>query len=57
MSTNSRDIVRALNAVLGPTLVAALAGAANRELPTEWVLDYGLTPDIHAQRRLAFAYH
>jgi hypothetical protein len=46
------EVVRRLNAALGPTLVAALAGTTDRTLPLEWVRRDGPEPAPDAQSRL-----
>lgn len=54
--TVQREVVRQLNAVLGPTLVASLAGARDRKLPNEWARDDGGYPAPAAWGRLQFAH-
>ena len=50
------DIVRELNAALGPTLVAALSGSKDRRLPIRWAKADGPEPRAEAARRLTFAH-
>ncbi|RKE64918.1 hypothetical protein [Microbacterium sp. AG238] len=50
------DIVRELNAVLGSTLVAALSGSKDRELPNRWAKPEGPEPRDHFAKRLQFAH-
>ncbi|WP_245571050.1 hypothetical protein [Glaciibacter superstes] len=52
---NYREITPRLIAVLGPTLVAGLAGSKDREAPHEWAKDGGSQPDPEALPRLACA--
>lgn len=53
--TEIRDVVRELNEVLGPTLVAALAWAGDRGLPLRWAKPHGLVPAPAIVHRLALA--
>lgn len=50
------DLVRQLNAGLGATLVAALAGSKNRKQPHEWAKPDGPEPRPDAWNRLQFAH-
>jgi hypothetical protein len=50
------DIVRELNAVLGPTLVAALSGSKDRKLPNRWAKPDGPEPRDVFANRLQFAH-
>ena len=50
------DIVRELNAVLGPTLVAALSGSKDRKLPNRWAKADGPEPRDVFANRLQFAH-
>lgn len=50
------DVVRELNAALGPTLVAALAGSKDRKHPIRWAKPGGPTPGDSFARRLLFAH-
>lgn len=50
------DIVRALNATLGSTLVAALSGSKDRELPRRWAKPGGPEPRGQFANRLQFAH-
>ncbi|MEO8907469.1 MAG: hypothetical protein ABI310_05265 [Microbacteriaceae bacterium] len=50
------ELVRQLNAGLGPTLVAALAGASSRKQPYEWAKLDGPVPRAAAWNRLQFAH-
>lgn len=50
------EVVRQLNTHLGPTLVAALAGARDRKLPIRWAKSDGPTPGPDYQRRLQLAH-
>lgn len=54
-SQDIHDIVRELNAALGPTLVAALSGSKDRRLPIRWAKADGPEPRTEAARRLTFA--
>ncbi|MBM6622100.1 hypothetical protein JTF08_10815 [Micrococcaceae bacterium RIT802] len=47
-----REIVRRLNAGLGPTLVAALSGSKDRRISHKWAKDDGPEPNAAAFRRL-----
>ncbi|MFJ6429206.1 MULTISPECIES: hypothetical protein [Microbacterium] len=49
-------VARDLNASLGPTMVAALAGSKDRKLPFRWAKDDGPEPRADAARRLTFAH-
>lgn len=51
-----REIVRRLNASLGATLVAALAGSKDRKISYKWAQQDGPTPNASAVKRLQFAY-
>ncbi|WP_026819287.1 hypothetical protein [Arthrobacter castelli] len=51
-----REIVRRLNAALGATLVAALAGSKDRKTSYKWAQQNGPTPNAAAVKRLQFAY-
>lgn len=53
---DSHELVRQLNAGLGPTLVAALAGASSRKQPYEWAKPDGPEPRSAAWNRLQFAH-
>ena len=50
------ELVRQLNTVLGPTLVAALSGTRDRKLPIKWAKSDGPTPGVDFQRRLQLAH-
>jgi hypothetical protein len=50
------ELVRQLNAALGSTLVAALAGSKNRKQPNEWAKSDGPEPRPAAWNRLQFAH-
>lgn len=50
------QIVRDLNAALGPTIVAAIAGSKDRKLPFRWAKEHGPEPRTNAARRLTFAH-
>ncbi|WP_406250343.1 hypothetical protein ACI7YT_09050 [Microbacterium sp. M] len=50
------EATRRLIAVLGPTLVATLAGSKLRSAPREWAKHNGPTPDPAAAERLRFGY-
>jgi hypothetical protein len=50
------DVVRRLNAHLGATLVAALTGSKDRELPHRWAKSDGPVPGPEFERRLRLAY-
>lgn len=56
MRMDIHDIVRELNAALGPTLVAALSGSKDRKLPIRWAKVDGPEPRTEASRRLTFAH-
>lgn len=47
-----RELVRELNAALGPTLVAAATGSKDRKLPIKWAKDDGPRPGNDFERRL-----
>jgi uncharacterized membrane protein YebE (DUF533 family) len=51
-----REITRRLNAALGGTLVAALAGSKDSKASNKWAKDDGSQPRPAAIKRLAFAY-
>lgn len=51
-----REIVRRLNAALGATLVAALAGSKDRKISYKWAHQDGPNPNASAVKRLQFAY-
>lgn len=51
-----REVVRQLNAYIGPTLVAATAGVKDRGLPTKWARDDGPRPRPTAETRLLKAH-
>lgn len=53
---NVHELVRQLNAHLGPTLVAALAGVRDRKLPLKWATPDGPTPRAEPERRLRMAH-
>lgn len=53
---NIHEVVRELNASLGPTLVAALSGSKDRKLPIRWAKPDGPEPRMDAARRLMFAH-
>lgn len=50
------EIVRELNAALGPSLVAGLSGSKDRRLPIRWAKADGPEPRSEAARRLTFAH-
>jgi hypothetical protein len=50
-----RTIVRDLNAALGPTLVALLAGVKDRKLPSKWAKADGPEPRPESRKRLQTA--
>lgn len=50
------DIARELTAVLGPTLVAGLAGTKDCKLPLRWAKADGPEPRSEAANRLIFAH-
>lgn len=54
--SDPHELVRELNAGLGPTLVAALAGASSRKQPYEWAKPGGAQPRDAAWNRLQFAH-
>ncbi|MCY1692805.1 hypothetical protein [Curtobacterium sp. SL109] len=49
---NIHELVRDLNRVLGPTLVAAATGSKDRKLPIKWAKDDGPRPGADFERRL-----
>ena len=49
-------IARELNAALGPTLVAVLAGVRDRKLPTAWAKPDGTDPRPASEAKLMAAY-
>ncbi|PPL19816.1 hypothetical protein [Microterricola pindariensis] len=51
-----REITRRLNAALGGTLVATLAGSKDSKITHKWAKEGGPAPRAEAVRRLAFAY-
>lgn len=51
-----REITRRLNAALGGTLVATLAGSKDTKISHKWAKEGGPAPRAEAVRRLAFAY-
>lgn len=51
-----REVARRLNASLGGTLVAALAGSKDTKASHKWAKDGGPQPRPEAIRRLHFAY-
>ena len=50
------EVVRQLNAALGPTLVAALTGSKDRRLPIRWAHADGPEPGPDFRRRLLLAH-
>ena len=50
------QLVRELNAALGPTLVATLSGSKDRKLPIKWAKADGPTPSPTFQARLQAAH-
>ncbi|KRF04353.1 hypothetical protein ASH00_14715 [Arthrobacter sp. Soil782] len=50
------QVARELNSALGPTLVAALSGVGDRELPTRWAQSDGPEPAPECAQRLRFAH-
>lgn len=52
---NIRETARALNASLGPTLVAALSGSQDRTISYRWEETDGPEPDPTASERLRCA--
>lgn len=52
----ARDVTRLLASVLGPTLVAGLAGVKDVNLIREWVTGGGVEPQFEEAKRIAFAY-
>nr|WP_280680152.1 hypothetical protein [Cryobacterium sp. CG_9.6] len=51
-----REITRRLNAALGGTLVAALAGSKDTKASHKWAKEGGPQPRPETMKRLAFAY-
>ncbi|AWB90090.1 hypothetical protein [Homoserinimonas hongtaonis] len=51
-----REITRRLNAALGGTLVATLAGSKDTKISHKWAKEGGSAPRAEAVRRLTFAY-
>lgn len=51
-----REITRRLNAALGGTLVAALAGSKDTKASHKWAKEGGTQPRPEAIKRLTFAY-
>lgn len=51
-----RKIVQRLNAALGATLVAALAGSKDRKMSYKWAQQDGPNPNASAVKPLQFAY-
>lgn len=49
-------MLRELTAALGPTLVAAVAGAADRETPVRWAAGDGPAPTAEAATNLLVAH-
>ncbi|SEB56642.1 hypothetical protein SAMN04489806_1125 [Paramicrobacterium humi] len=56
MTLSIREITRRLNAGLGPTLVAGLAGAKDARISREWSKHDGPVPGPAEAKQLAFAY-
>lgn len=56
MRMDIHAIVRELNSVLGPTLVASLSGSKDRKLPNRWAKSDGPEPRDAAANRLQFAH-
>lgn len=56
MRMDIHRIVHALNAALGPTLVAALSGSKDAKQPIKWAKPDGPTPSPDFQRRLQLAH-
>jgi hypothetical protein len=56
MRTDIREITRRLNAGIGPTLVAGLAGSADLSISRSWSQLGGPLPDSQAEQRLRCAY-
>jgi hypothetical protein len=55
-ASDPHEIVRQLNEALGSTLVAALAGATNRNQPHDWARPQGPEPGREAWNRVQFAH-
>jgi hypothetical protein len=55
-SNDIREIIRRLNAGLGPTLVSTLAGSNDTAATKEWAKGNSPEPTPEAARRLRFAY-
>jgi hypothetical protein len=55
-SNDVREITRRLNAALGGTLVATLAGSKDTKISHEWAETDGPEPSPDETTRLAFAY-
>ena len=53
---STREITRRLNAALGGTLVAALAGSSNPKASHEWAKEDSILPQNGTITRIAFAY-
>jgi hypothetical protein len=53
---NTKEIIRQLNAELGPTLVAAAAGSRDPDASREWSASTGSFPRPEMVRRLRFVY-
>ena len=53
---NIHQVARELNAALGPTLVAALAGTRDRDQPAQWAQPDGPEPGSEFAQRLRFAH-
>ncbi|MCK8468742.1 hypothetical protein M0722_16220 [Microbacterium sp. KSW4-16] len=56
MRMDIHEIVRELNAALGPTLVASLAGSRDPKLPIRWAKADGPEPRPQTSNRLTFAH-
>jgi hypothetical protein len=56
MQLDIHTVARELNALLGPALVASLAGSKDRKWPTRWGQPDGPEPRPESLRRLAFAH-
>lgn len=56
MRRDIRDIVRELNAALGPTLVSTLAGAKDTTVSLQWAGGVGEQPGAEIMTRLTFAH-
>lgn len=50
------ELVSQLVSQLGPTIVAAIAGARDRQLPGQWSIDNGMSPEPASLRRLHAAH-